>query len=73
MLRSLQFKSGVHFFIDDYRFERLWTSSEKYLTKLQKFSCTFAPDFNFENIPVKYYHNEHIDKLHFLNKQRKII
>lgn len=37
---------GVHFFIDDYRFERLWTHPNKYLPLLQKFSCIFAPDFS---------------------------
>lgn len=37
---------GLHFFIDDYRFERLWTHPNKYLPLLQKFSCIFAPDFS---------------------------
>ena len=39
-------QAGVHFFIDDYRFERLWSHPYKYLSLLKQFSCIFAPDFS---------------------------
>ncbi len=40
------FTAGVHFYIDDYMFERIWTSPEKYVEKLSKFPCVIGPDFS---------------------------
>lgn len=40
------FSFGVHFFIDDYQFERLWNQPEKYLDLLRKFDCVLTPDFS---------------------------
>lgn len=37
---------GVHFFIDDYQFERVWNNPENYINVLRKFSCVFSPDFS---------------------------
>ncbi len=37
---------GVHFFIDDYRFNRLWTAPDKYLDMLRQFQCVMTPDFS---------------------------
>ena len=37
---------GCHFFIDDYQFERVWTSPEKYLDVLKPFGCVLTPDFS---------------------------
>lgn len=37
---------GVHFFIDDYQFLRLWNSPGVYLEMLKKFKCVFSPDFS---------------------------
>lgn len=38
---------GVHFFINDYRFERVWTCPEKYIDILSRFSGgIIAPDFS---------------------------
>lgn len=43
---------GVHFFIDDYQFERIWTEPNKYLNLLRKFACVIMPDFSmYRNIP----------------------
>ena len=36
----------VHFYIDDYRFERLWTNPNKYLNVLKKFKGVIATDFS---------------------------
>jgi len=37
---------GVHFFIDDYQFERVWNTPEKYVDKLKQYTCVIAPDFS---------------------------
>ena len=37
---------GVHFFIDDYRFEVLYNHPEKALAKLQKYSFVLTPDYS---------------------------
>ena len=38
--------AGVHFFIDDYQFERIWNFPTRYLPRLQQFNCIFTPDFS---------------------------
>lgn len=37
---------GCHFFIDDYQFERLWTSPAAYLEVLSGYDCVLTPDFS---------------------------
>lgn len=37
---------GVHFFLDDYQFERLWRSPEQYIPILAKFKYICTPDFS---------------------------
>lgn len=37
---------GVHFFIDDYQFTRLWTRPDAYIEMLSKFQCVCTPDFS---------------------------
>lgn len=37
---------GVHFYIDDYQFERIWNSPEDYIPKLLKYDCCLTPDFS---------------------------
>lgn len=36
---------GVHFFIDDYQFTRLWTNPDAYLDMLRAFKCVFYTGF----------------------------
>lgn len=43
---SKDYSAGIHFFIDDYQFERIWRNPNAYLPRLSKFSCVFAPDFS---------------------------
>lgn len=44
---------AVHFFIDDYQFERLWRQPEKYLAVLKRFQCVLSPDFSlFAGMPL---------------------
>lgn len=37
---------GVHFFLDDYQFNRLWTMIDRYIPILKKFRCVLSPDFS---------------------------
>jgi hypothetical protein len=44
---------GVHFYIDDYQFERLWGQPRKYIEILSPFSCVLTPDFSlYMNMPM---------------------
>lgn len=38
--------TGVHFYIDDYQFERVWSYPEKYLDILLPYDCILSPDFS---------------------------
>ena len=45
--------TGVHFFIDDYQFERVWNSPCKYIDILKDFACVIGPDFSmYEDMPM---------------------
>ena len=37
---------GIHFFIDDYQFIRLWKDPDRYLPMLAKFQAVCTPDFS---------------------------
>ena len=37
---------ACHFFIDDYQFERVWTTPSAYLDCLRGFDCVLTPDFS---------------------------
>lgn len=53
VLTSKEYDCGVHFFIDDYQFERIWRQPEKYLPMLKRFQCVIAPDFSlFVDVPA---------------------
>ena len=44
---------GVHFFLDDYQFERVWNSPEDYCTMLADYDCVLTPDFSlYINMPI---------------------
>lgn len=38
--------AGIHFFIDDYQFERIWNYPEKYVDILKDYECVLTPDFS---------------------------
>ncbi len=46
MLSSNEKASGIHCFVDDYHFERLWNNPRRYLEKLKEFDCFLTPDFS---------------------------
>lgn len=37
---------GIHFYVDDYQFERLWNAPEKYIDVLREYECILTPDFS---------------------------
>lgn len=39
-------EKGLHFFLDDYQFERLWRSPMNYIDLLEQYQCVMAPDFS---------------------------
>lgn len=39
-------EAGIHFFIDDYQFERIWNAPERYIKLLKSFQCVLTPDFS---------------------------
>lgn len=36
----------IHFYLDDYQFERVWNNKEKYVDILKEYECIFSPDFS---------------------------
>lgn len=44
--RWCDFDCFVHFYEDDFRFERVWNDPHKYLPKLSKFEGVIMPDFS---------------------------
>ena len=37
---------GIHFYVDDYQFERVWNYPEKYVDVLKQYDCILSPDFS---------------------------
>lgn len=37
---------GIHFYVDDYQFERIWNYPEKYVDILEQYECILSPDFS---------------------------
>ena len=46
-------KVGVHFYIDDYQFERIWTRPHENIERLREYACVITPDFlTYEDMPM---------------------
>lgn len=44
---------GVHFFLYDHQFERVWNTPDKYITYLSRYNCVLSPDFSiFPDFPL---------------------
>jgi len=57
------YDKGVHFFIDDYQFERFWRAPKKYITMLAKFAFICTPDFSlYIDYPKAYQIANHFKK-----------
>ena len=39
-------RKGVHFFVDDYQFERIWNDPIRYMEKLKRYEAVLSPDFS---------------------------
>ena len=39
-------QTGIHFYIDDYQFERVWNRPEDYTEILKQYECILTPDFS---------------------------
>ena len=37
---------GIHMYVDDYQFERLWNDPDKYIDVMKEYQCIFSPDFS---------------------------
>ena len=49
---SKDYNSCIHFFLDDYQFERCWNNPEPNIEVLSKFKCCLTPDFSlFRDMP----------------------
>lgn len=46
-------RDGVHFFLDDYQFERVWRRPDLYVRMLARFWCVLTPDFSlYRDMPL---------------------
>lgn len=45
-LTSGDYDKGVHFYVDDYQFERIWNDPQKYIDVLRDYDCVLTPDFS---------------------------
>lgn len=43
---SKEKNAGIHFYLDDYQFERLWNKPEDYVDILKQYECILSPDFS---------------------------
>ena len=39
-------ETGIHFYLDDYQFERLWNNPSEYVDVLKEYECILSPDFS---------------------------
>lgn len=46
VLNKDAFDKGVHFYVDDYQFERIWNKPHEYMDRLKLFDCCLTPDFS---------------------------
>lgn len=53
VLNKPDYSAGVHFFLDDYQFERVWKRPDFYIEKLADFDCVLTPDFSlYTDMPI---------------------
>lgn len=45
-LTSTDKSKGIHFYVDDYQFERVWNDPHKYVEVLREYDCVLTPDFS---------------------------
>lgn len=45
-LNSKNKRAGIHCFVDDYQFERLWNNPDAYIETIAGYECFLSPDFS---------------------------
>ena len=44
---------GIHFYLDDYQFERVWNHPENYINMFKQYECILTPDFSlYRDMPI---------------------
>lgn len=52
-LTSGDYSKGIHFYVDDYQFERIWNDPHKYISILRDYDCVLTPDFSlYMDMPI---------------------
>ena len=52
-LTSGDTSKGIHFYVDDYQFERIWNDPHKYIDVLRDYDCVLTPDFSlYLDMPI---------------------
>lgn len=52
-LTSKDKSAGVHFYVDDYQFERIWNEPERYIGVLKDYDSILTPDFSlYMDMPI---------------------
>lgn len=60
---DLRQTTGIHFFVDDYQFERVWGCPDAYLKMLPQFAVACSPDFSlYTDMPFALQLNNHFRK-----------
>lgn len=46
-------RKNVHFFVDDYQFNRFWNSPDRYIPIISRFNAVLSPDFSmYTDMPI---------------------
>lgn len=45
-MNTTDYDAGIHFYLDDYQFERVWASPERYINILANFDCVMTPSYS---------------------------
>ena len=52
-MRTKDYNQWVHFYEDDYQFERIWNRPRKYIRRLKKYNGVILPDFSlYRDMPL---------------------
>lgn len=71
-------EKGIHFFLDDYQFNRLWNNIDRYLSMLSEFQYVMSPDFSTyadfpKAIQIYNHYRKHWVAAYFQEHQVKVI
>ena len=53
MMSSDNKECGIHFYVDDYQFERIWNNPKEYIDRISEYQCMLSPDFSlYREMPI---------------------